>query len=69
MIKGLITTDVGKKIILLGLSEKNIVNLKKGLHILIKEPHISEREILIAYGKTEKDMADALTELFGKVRP
>lgn len=63
MFKALITLDSGKKLILLGLSEKNIINLKKGLPISINEQKICEREIVIAYGKTEKDIERELLGL------
>lgn len=49
-----------KELIGFGLSEENVRKLKDGMPIHIDDSDLSDQEILIFYGKTEKDMMDSI---------
>ncbi len=50
----------GKVFLGIGISEANVRKLKEGMPILINEPTFFDCEILLMYGKTEKDMASEI---------
>lgn len=66
MIKFAATSDEGKKIVGLGISEANVQELKKGRPILVRgeDVEISE-DIFIFYGETEESMKETLKQFIG----
>ena len=65
LIKAVTTLDDGRKLLILGLSEMNIRELKKGRPISIELEKLGlEGQIAIVYGETEADIVDELSKHF-----
>jgi len=59
MIKALMGNDL-----LFGISEENVIRLKKGMPIVfnLKEMGLEDRQVVIMYGQTEQDMYRELAD-------
>lgn len=66
MLKAVIQTHSGKKLIILGLEKMNIVNIKEGRPIFINDKRICEHEICIMYGEDHEDFKNIMSQLTGK---
>ncbi len=66
MIKGMMKTNEGKDIILLGISRENILRLKEGKPIHVKGDELGvSQDIFIMYGDTEMEIYNELKPMMG----
>jgi len=54
----------GKEVLGMALSELNLKKLKEGMPILVNDPTFFDGQILIMYGKTEKEIVEELKNVF-----
>lgn len=67
MIKLAATTDRGRKLVVLGITEGNVMRLREGkpIHIHGEEVNLPGFEIWIALGKDEETLAEQFKPLIG----